>query len=271
MWAQSDYNPPNPGEPNVIETCKITVSADPAEAAYVSGGGKYNVTGGRVYISSSTRNTEDYTYQFQYWTLNGEIYSYSRSFYYYCNKAGEMNFVAHYTKNAVVYDPNNPAEPSGTNVKRKYFLYLQPSIEGSCSFNRESGVKYAEGSSVYLRVYPNAYYKFEGWRVNGLIISTSTSFYYTIPNAHTTIEAVMSEIPYDPANPMEPSGTGQDDVDQKDSIPGDANVDGVVNSDDIATVIWYIKNRMYDNDPDVNNDGVINSDDIAVVIYYMKN
>lgn len=214
--AQNDYNPSNPPEPSKVDYCVITVTADPTEGAYVSGGGKYKVTGGSVYISTSAKNTEDYTYQFQYWTLNGEIYSYSRYFYYYCRQGGEMNFVAHYTKTPVVFDPKNPAEPSPSTAKRKYYLYLNPSLENSCSFNISSGNKYEEGASVYLRVYPNAYYKFEGWKVDGNIISTSTSFYYYMPSATTTIEAVMSEIPYDPANPMEPTGSGQTDVDNRD-------------------------------------------------------
>lgn len=214
--AQNDYNPTNPAEPSVIDFCKITVSADPAEGAYVSGGGKYKVAnGGRVYISTSAKNTEDYTYTFQYWTLNGVKYTTSSNFYYTVQK-GEMNFVAHYTKNEVVFDPANPAEPSGTTVKRKYYLYLGSNMEGACSFNTESGIKREEGSCVYLRVYPNAYYKFEGWKVNGSIISTSTSFYYTMPSATTTIEATFTEIPYDPESPMDPPSSGQTDVDDTD-------------------------------------------------------
>lgn len=216
VMAQDDYNPSNPAEPSVIDYCRITVSADPAEGAYVSGGGKYKVSnGGRVYISTSARNTEDYTYEFQYWTLNGVQYTTNRNFYYTVQK-GEMNFVAHYTKKEVVYDPSNPAEPSGSVVKRKYYLYINSNIENSCSFNVESGVKYEEGKSVYLRVYPNAYYKFEGWKVNGETISKSISFYYTMPSATTTIEAVLSEIPYDPENPIDPPTTGQTDVDDTD-------------------------------------------------------
>lgn len=217
VFAQDgDYNPPNPAEPAVINYCKINVNASYPEGAYVSGGGKYKVSnGGRVYISTSARNTEDYTYQFQYWTLNGVQYTTSQNFYYTVQK-GEMNFEAHYLKKEVVYDPSNPAEPSGSTVKRKYYLFLNSNIDNSCSFNVESGIKREEGASVYLRVYPNAYYKFEGWKVNGSIISTSTSFYYTMPSAATTIEAVLSEIPYDPESPIDPPSTGSGDVDNTD-------------------------------------------------------
>lgn len=209
VYAQSDYNPTNPKEPFVIDYCKLNVTADPAEGAYVSGSGRYKVNGsGSVYISTSARNTEDYTYTFKYWTLNGEIYTYSQYFYYYPQK-GEMDFVAHYEKKEVEFDPSNPAEPNGTTIKRKHYLYVTSSIDGACSFNIASGNKYEEGQSVYLRVYTNAYYRFDGWRVNGEIISTSSSFYYTIPTANATVEAVMTELPYDPDSPIDPPSSGE--------------------------------------------------------------
>lgn len=216
-WAQTDpdeYNPTNPAEPQVIDFCKIIVEADPAEGAYVSGGGKYKMGGStsRVQITTSARNTDDWTYTFKYWTLNGEKVSENRSFYYTLQK-GNQHFVAHYEKTEVIYDPTNPAEPSGATVKRKYRLYLEPTLEGACSFNIASGEKQTEGSSLYLRVYPNAYYRFEGWRVDGEIISTSTSFYYTMPSHEARIEAVLLEIPYDPTNPTEPPSGGGEGVD----------------------------------------------------------
>lgn len=224
-WAQSDteeYNPVNPAEPQVIDYCKIVVEADPAEAAYLSGGGKYRMGTAttRVQISTSARNTDDWTYTFKYWTLNGEQVSTNRSFYYTLQK-GEQHFVAHYEKTEVVFDPANPAEPSGTAVKRKYRLFIEPTLDDACSFNINSGDKYTEGSSVYLTVYPNAYYRFEGWRVDSTIVSTSRSFYYTMPSHEAHIEAVLTEIPYDPQNPSEPAGGGGEGVDTGSGESGD--------------------------------------------------
>lgn len=215
LYAQDDFNPTNPAEPGTIDFCKISVSADPAEGAYVSGGGKYKVTGGRVYITTSARNTDDYTYTFQYWTLDGEVYSYSRNFYFTPVK-GEADLVAHYTKQEVVFDPANPAEPSASTIKRRFMLYLTQNIEGACTFNTSSGLKHEGGSSIFLRVYPSEYYRFEGWRVDGTIVSTSPSFYYTMPYAATTIEAVLTELPYDPDSPIEPPSSGQEGIDTTD-------------------------------------------------------
>ena len=206
--AQDDnYDPQNPEEPSAVDICRIKVSADPAEGAYVSGGGKYKVNGYPVWISTSARNTEDYTYTFKYWTVNGVQTSYSEYFEYYPTK-GDFEFVAHYEKAEVVFDPDNPTEPSSANAKRKYFLYLTPSIEGACSFNMASGEKIKEETQLDIATYPNNNYKFEGWKLNGQIISTSSYLSFKMPSANTTLEACYSEIPFDPEDPIEPSSQG---------------------------------------------------------------
>lgn len=209
-WAQTDpddYNPTNPSEPMVEDYCKVVVEANPAEGAYVSGSGRYRMGGdnSQVYISTSARSTEDWTYTFKYWTLDNVQISTNPSFYYPLQK-GELHFIAHYEKKAVIYDPTNPAEPSGQGAKRRFRLYLDPTLEGACSFNIASGEKQIEGTNLYLCVYPNAYYRFEGWRIDNEIVSTNTNFYFTMPDHDVHIEAVISVIPYDPENPAEPSG-----------------------------------------------------------------
>ena len=203
-----NFDPQNPEEPSAVDICRIKVSANPAEGAYVSGGGRYIVKDEPVYISTNACNTEDYTYTFKYWTQNGEVTSYSQDFWFYPTK-GDFEFVAHYEKAEVVFDPNNPAEPSSSNIKRKYYLYLTSNLEGACSFNMNSGDKIEEDRQFYVYPYYNSsYYKFEGWKVNGQIISTDSYLYYTMPSANTTLEACFSEIPYDPENPVEPSSQG---------------------------------------------------------------
>lgn len=218
-WASDDdFNPPSPEEPSTVEFCKISVSADPEEAAYVSGSGRYKVgTSGSVYINASANNTRDYTYEFQYWTLNGVACSYD-SWFYFEPQNGSYNFVAHYTKQEVEWDPTSPDEPSSSNVKRKYYLYLTQNLEGAGSFNIPSGNKYQEGTSIYLCAYANGYYQFEGWKVNGEIVCPYSDFYFTMPNRETTIEAVFSEIPFDPDSPSEPSNSEPGNVEVADPI-----------------------------------------------------
>ncbi len=262
-----DYNPTNPQEPAAVDFCRLTVSAEPEEGAYVSGGGKYTVNGNSVYISSNARNTADYTYTFLYWTLNGEKTSYSQDFWYTPQK-GKYELVAHYEKAEVVFDPDSPQEPSATNVKRKYYLYLNSNIEGACSFNIASGDKHEEQSNFYLEVYLNSGYQFEGWKLNGNIVSTSQYFYYTMPNANTTLEACVSEIPFDPENPMEPTGTGSN-VDNS----GRQLINLIITRDDVevdGTRVVFNQNKTLGYDISCDASKFI-SDEAAYQIYTLDN
>ena len=205
--AQDDYNPENPSEPGAVDYCRVIVSANYPEGADVSGGGRYIVNGNSIYISTNARNDANYTYNFQYWTLNGERTSYSQYFSFTPIK-GRFEFVAHYEKIDTPFEPENPSEPSTSNIKRKYYLYLTSNIEGACSFSMASGNKVEENSLQWVTVYPNVDYKFDGWKLNGQIVSTERTYSFTMPSAHTTLEACLTEIPFDPSNPSEPSSDG---------------------------------------------------------------
>jgi hypothetical protein len=264
--AQGDgFDPANPGEPAPSNYCRVVVSADPAEAAYVSGGGKYTANGADIWISASANNYDsNYYYAFQYWTLNGERTSYGESFYFPSNK-GKYTLVAHYKKVEIPFEPTNPAEPNATNVKRKYFLYLIPNIEGACSFNIASGNKIAEETQLYVEAYPNNGYQFEGWKLNGKTVSTSQWYWFTMPSANTTLEACFSEIPFDPENPVEPGNNGGGSVKK-----GDVNGDGKVDVEDVVAIV----NKILGDPPanfneragDINGDGKIDVDDVVGVV-----
>ena len=259
-----DFNPSNPAEPGAIDFCRLVVSADPAEGAYVSGGGKYLVNGNSVYVSTSARNTGDYTYTFLYWTLNGEKTSYDQSFWF-TPQNGKYELIAHYEKKEVVFDPSNPAEPSMSDIKRKYYLYLTSNLEGAGSFNIASGNKYEEQSRINVCIYLNAGYRFDGWKLNGEIISTSTSCYLNMPSVNSTLEACVTELPFDPENPMEP-------ISNIPIIRGDVNGDGEVDTDD-ATFVTNIIIGIEDatEEADVNKDGEIGMPDVMFIVNYIKN
>lgn len=239
--AQEDFNPNNPPEPQVIPVCYLTVSAVPAEGATVSGGGKYKVTGGRTYISTSARNNDDYRYVFQYWTLDGVRLN-QPQWFYYTPTEGTHQLVAHYEQQEVEFDPSNPAEPSTSVIVKKYRLYLTSNIEGACSFSINSGDKHPEGQRQAVRAYYNSEnYRFEGWKMNGEIVCTTVNYTnFIMPGAETTLEAVFSELPYDPENPLEPSGN-QDDVQTTDPNRKQVKlyIGGAENSEvDYTTVIF---------------------------------
>ena len=197
-----DYN----SDSQAVKFCSISVSADPEEGANVSGGGKYTLNGNQVLISTNAMNTADYTYTFMYWTQNGVRTSYNQNFWF-TPAEGTFDFVAHYEKKEVEFDPDNPQEPSSTSLFRRYFLYLTTNIAGACSFNMDSGIKVRVGAQLGISANLNPGYQFERWMQNGEIISTSTFLSYTMPDSEMTLEAVVSEIPYDPEIPQNPIGT----------------------------------------------------------------
>ena len=95
------------------------------------------------------------------------------------------------------YNPTNPAEPGVY-----YTLTLKCNPDNSGSFNISSVSTYAQGSNVSLRAYTNTGFKFVGWEDGGKIISTNSSFTYTMGNRHTTL---IARYEYDPTNPAEPT------------------------------------------------------------------
>lgn len=189
---EDDFNPSNPPEPNA--KFKIEVLTSPY--AYCSGSGMYG-EGEMAYIYTSSANEN---YQFSYWMKDGEKYSDQQSFSYVMTDENVV-FEAIYD-----YVPVNPSEPSPMN---KYRLYLITDDAANCSFNYTSGEKIEAGTSVWLYAYLSRGYKFKGWYNGEKLISTSESFYYTMPSADVHLTA---RVEYSPENPSDPSGTGQDDV-----------------------------------------------------------
>ena len=253
------------GSMQAIDHCLLKVSADPEEGAYVTGSANYRVNGGQLFISTSARNTEDYTYTFLYWTLNGVRTSYSQNFYYTPTK-GENELVAHYEKTEVPYDPESPLDPSSTNIKREYYLYLTANMEGVCSFSMDSGNKVEEDKTITLSVYYlPAFYNFEGWKLNGEVISTEPNVSFTMPGSTTTLEACFSETSLDHESLIVPV-IDEQDVD----IAGDADNNGEVDKDDVVAVSKYIMGKTVKGfnkeHADINKDGKIDVVDIVLII-----
>ena len=98
------------------------------------------------------------------------------------------------------YDPVNPPNPEVPAVTYLLVTSAQPAQAGSANV---SGSKYTAGSSVYVYTYNNNGYVFKHWTDGTNIVSTSSSFYYTMPAANTKLTAVYE---YDPASPDNPSG-----------------------------------------------------------------
>lgn len=98
------------------------------------------------------------------------------------------------------YNPTNPAEP-GTY----YTLTLQATPSNGGSFNLSTTTSYSEGTNVSLRAYTNTNFTFTGWELDGEVISTSSSFNYTMPAKNVKLIAHYRYSPSNPAEPTEPN------------------------------------------------------------------
>ena len=97
------------------------------------------------------------------------------------------------------YNPTNPAEPGAS-----YTLTLQATPDGAGSFNVSSGAAYSEGTNISLRAYNRGDFVFTGWEEDGEVVSTSSSFTYTMPARSVKLVAHFKYDPDSPAEPPEP-------------------------------------------------------------------
>lgn len=251
VWAQDDYNPTNPPDPQQLYY-NVIVTSSPTEAASTSGSGQYQ-NGVRVYINCSLRKTD---FEFKHWTLNGEVYSTDRNFYYTVGTE-HGHFVAHFD-----YAPTSPSDPSSSDA---YRLYLQSNPEGACSFNIDNGKKVEFDNYQLVTAYPNQNYDFVGWYDNGQLVSENITFNYLMPARKATLVAHFN---FNPASPQDPEGDGTQDNVQT-TQTGDVTKDGVINVKDVVAVI----NRCLDSESaevglyDVTGDGKVDVKDVVQVIY----
>lgn len=115
---------------------------------------------------------------------------------------------------------DDPAEPGN---KYKLTLVVSPSEAG-----RVNGAgTYSKGTSVNVYTYANSGYTFLCWKNGDEVVSTSSSFYYTMPNVSTTLAAVYQKMeggdegdepfnPTDPSEPNSPKDENEDDNEEED-------------------------------------------------------
>jgi len=248
-WGQ--YNPTNPAEPQYVYKNSLTVECQPSGAGSVSGSGRYSA-GTNVTVRTSANSG----YSFVNWTLNGVEVSTSASFTYTTTDEN-VKLVANYK-----YKPRNPSEPSITLQNR---LYLSSVPKGIASFNNTSGSNYNVGETYTFMAYANQGYTFEGWYDGTELVSTTNGFQYTMPDRKVFLTAKFS---YTPTNPVEPEGTGQEDVDMgDDEVIGDINGDDEVDMLDLKYLVKIVLKQQDEIEAaDVNQNGAINTGDIAKLI-----
>ena len=245
-WAQGDYNPTNPPDPQML----FKVVARATDGHYTSGSGSYTV-GTQVTINTSANGTG---FDFKHWTKNGEVYTTSKSFTYTV-EAMNVNFVAVYE-----FNPTNPQDPQTPN---EYRLYLVPDPEGACSFSRTSGAKCEGGTTPTVTAYASQGFVFQGW-YNGdeKIGENATLNTFTMPKANTTLTA---RYVFSPTSPDDPESS---------FALGDVNKDRDLNVTDVIGLINFIMNPdgstpilLYDT----NKDGEVNVTDIIRLVNKIMN
>ena len=172
-----DFNPDSPPEPGA--RYKLTVKAQPAEAATVSGGGLY-VVNANVSVKAVAKSSN---WRFKNWTnAEDEVVSTSSSFTHRkLNSAETLTANYEYQKTSrltIAYDPSSIM----TSEVKEYVV----------------GVTYAYTASTYSD------YTFVNWTTSdGTVISTERKVSYTFTENDETITAHYRYTPGSPAEPNE--------------------------------------------------------------------
>lgn len=247
-WAQ--FNPPNPQEPAI--TYKVELACDPENIAGLQGDGNYQ-DGSTAWISTYSWNGN---YQFQYWELDGKVYSRSSSFTYtLCTR--DVKFIAHYK-----YCPEDPADPNAVFMRR---VFLKSEPENVATFNCSNGQKYERNSMQYFSVYGKWGYKFQGWYNGDELLGTENDLWFTIPDKDVTLTARFR---FDPTNPSDPSNFFSTSCDitvaSSKEEKGTVSVDGLENgraiygqtvtiyatpADDCVFCGWYNNDELVSEEP----------------------
>lgn len=191
ITIRGQYNPTNPAEPGITYT--LTLISTPQK------GGSFNINSITRYTAGTSVRLRAYNnsnYTFLGWEEKGEVISTSP----------EMEYIMPSRASTLTarfeYNPNNPSEPDIIKKPQYSAIYLDVSPKNSGSLNINSGNKYEVGSSISLQAYNNSNFSFKNWTEDGVVLSTSPSFKYTIKekDAH-----IVANFEYTPNNPAEPS------------------------------------------------------------------
>lgn len=172
-----DFNPDSPPEPGA--RYKLTLKANPAEAATVSGGGLYAVNA-NVSVKAVAKSSN---WRFKNWTdAEGKVVSTSSSFTHRkLNSAETLTANYEYQKTSRLTIAYDPSSIRASEVK-EYVV----------------GVTYSFTASTYTD------YTFVNWTTSdGTVISTNRIVSYTVTENDETITAHYRFTPGSPAEPNE--------------------------------------------------------------------
>ncbi len=165
---EDDFDPVLPPDPTAAY--RVSVSAEPAEGAIVSGGGAF-AAGASVAISCTPAEG----YRLDYWTQDGIRYSKETNFTYTVTPKNTA-FVAHMAKIAA------------------HRLNLVSNTEGAGTLTGAGD--YYPNSVVEIGCTPHTDYHFQYWLQDGEVYSYEKECTYTMGDSDATLTAVFSHTPH---------------------------------------------------------------------------
>ena len=154
----------------------LSVSTNLPDAALVEGGGEYYPM--HTVQIGCTPNKD---YNFQYWTLNGVLYSQELSFIYQTDNT-DADFVAVFT-----HTPH-------------YSIIAAPD-DASAGYVVASNGEYLQGEVLGFEAYPYSEYTFSHWTLNGSYFTDKQAFTYTVGTMDARFVAVFDFNPEQPDDP----------------------------------------------------------------------
>jgi hypothetical protein len=143
----------------------ITLNASPSVGGTVSGSGTYSSGSSRTVTATANSG-----YTFSSWTESGSVVSTSSSYTF--TLTGNRTLVANFTQNAANYTITLSASPSTGGA-----------VSGSGTFT--------SGSSKTVAATANSGYTFANWTENGNVVSTSSSYTFTLTGNRTLVAHFM--------------------------------------------------------------------------------
>lgn len=182
LTANFAFNPSGPGEPAELPH-KLTLVA--GEGGSVSGGGLY-LNGNAVSIRATTNSYYDFA---GWYNADGTLYSTEASTTYTMGE-DPVTLTARFT-----FNPDSPSEPGEVNVWRLKLIAQDGGTVSADKYNLK------EGETTTVRASVNSGYVFNGWYQEDALVSSETTFTYTMGNNSITLEA---QFVFSPSAPGEP-------------------------------------------------------------------